>query len=153
MEDPPRDRVSLIRAKLQRFSFEVEEQLPFQHKKELIFLIVFVPMELPFEDAEPDDATIDLGESDIDPFFLVFANEFGNVDDLRLSEFLCHISYFKGEEAREMSQLSMPRSVMALTETASVSPFLSRKPVSDARGSLTMTVAGAGEDSGPYVTT
>ena len=82
VQDPAGDGISLLRKKLQRSRLQIQKQRPLQDEKELVLSLVLVPMELPFKDAQADDAIVDLGQIEVDPFLGVLADHAGNVDDL-----------------------------------------------------------------------
>jgi len=90
VQDPAGDGISLLRKKLQRSRLQIQKQRPLQDEKELVLGLMLVPMELPFKDAQADDAIVDLGQIEVDPFLGVLADHAGDVDDLGLAEFRIH---------------------------------------------------------------
>lgn len=82
MQHPFRDRVSLVRGKFHGFRADVDQQFALKCKKELVFLIMFVPVEFALQDAETDDAVVDPTQRLIVPLFLAVGNQLGDIDDL-----------------------------------------------------------------------
>ncbi len=58
MHDPVRNRKPLSGCELDRPAFQVNYEAPLDHVKELILLVVLMPVELALHDAEPHDAVV-----------------------------------------------------------------------------------------------
>jgi len=67
-----RDCKSLLRGKLDRLIFQIDEEPAINNIKELIFIVVFVPMEFTFDNAKPHDAVVDSTQRLIEPILLAF---------------------------------------------------------------------------------
>jgi len=87
----------LLRFQLDGAVTQVDEQLPFEYKKELVVIVVLVPVIFTLHDAEAHHAVIHLGEGLIEPFVRTFRNELGNVHPFEVVEFhveLCDVVEF-----------------------------------------------------------
>jgi len=62
------DRVALVGAERHRVPIlRVDQQLSVEHEEELVGVVVLVPVELAFDDAEPDDSVIDRRQGFVEP--------------------------------------------------------------------------------------
>lgn len=65
MDDALGHRVGLVDIESDGVAvLEVDEQLALEGEEELIFVVVLVPVEVPFDDPEPYDGVIDPGTRD-----------------------------------------------------------------------------------------
>ena len=87
VHDPFGDGDALARIQFYRLVFEIDEQLPFRNKEELVIIVVLMPMEFAFHDPDSHDAFIHLCQGLIEPFIGTGRHHLGNVDALEVAEF------------------------------------------------------------------
>jgi hypothetical protein len=83
MKHPFRDRITLLWLKRDRLAFKINQELALEDKKEFIFLVVFMPVELPLHNTEANYAVIDLAQGLVIPLLLAGGNQAGNIDELQ----------------------------------------------------------------------
>jgi hypothetical protein len=64
---------SLIRRKLDRFVFQVDEQLARHHEEKLVLLVVVMPVKFTLNDTKSNDTVVDRTKRLIEPFLLAIA--------------------------------------------------------------------------------
>jgi hypothetical protein len=63
-----RDRVALVALERHRVAvLEVDQQPAVEHEEELVLVVVLVPVEVAFDDAEPDDGVVDRRQRLVEP--------------------------------------------------------------------------------------
>jgi hypothetical protein len=68
MHHAPRRGAALMHGELDRLRmFDVDQELSLEHEKELVFVVVLVPVAVPFDDAEPDDGVVDPRQGFVEP--------------------------------------------------------------------------------------
>jgi hypothetical protein len=85
MHYPFRNRKPLSRCELDRLAFQVDYETPLDHVKELILLVVFMPVEFALHDAEPYDAVVHSAQRLVIPRVLAGIDESLNVNALQWS--------------------------------------------------------------------
>jgi len=86
MNDAPRHAAPLVRAERNRVgSLDVDQELAVEDEKELVLVIVLVPMKVAVNHPEPDDGVVDRGERLVKPR-LMRRSLRGHVDQLEVAE-------------------------------------------------------------------
>jgi hypothetical protein len=80
MNDPSGYGVALVTFQSDCLILKVNQEFPLKDEKELIFFIVFVPMEHPFHDAETNYAVIHVTKGLIVPLLLTSGDEAWHVN-------------------------------------------------------------------------
>src|SRR3954452_9736725 len=87
MDHAPRNHKSLARLEVDRSALEIDDEVSVEHKKELIVLVVLVPVILALHDAETDHGVVDLAERLVVPAIGARADQSGHIDDSELRKF------------------------------------------------------------------
>ncbi len=82
MDDPSGDGITLVRFKRDRLIFKINEKLTLEDKKELVFLIVFMPVKFSLYDAEANHAVIHLTQGLVIPLLLTGGDKAGDINCL-----------------------------------------------------------------------
>ena len=82
MHHAARDRNSLARRQLDRPVLEVHDEPALHEEEELILVVVLVPVELAFQDAEANDRVVDAGECLVVPLVSARLYQRGDIDNL-----------------------------------------------------------------------
>ena len=71
VDDAAGDDVALSGVEFDGFVFEIDEELAFDGEKELVVVVVFVPVVFTFDDADADDGVVDFAEGLIEPLVVL----------------------------------------------------------------------------------
>ncbi len=93
MHHAPRDAEPLPRCEFDcpTFFLEVDQETPFHHVEELVFLVVVVPVELALHDAEPHHAIVYAAERLVVPSVFDRPGELPDVNELQETERLVQV--------------------------------------------------------------
>jgi hypothetical protein len=86
MHDPSWNRVTLVGLKGYRFILQINQKPALEDKEELVFLIVFVPMEFSLHHTQANDTVIHLTKRLVVPLLLAGSNEARYVNQLQETE-------------------------------------------------------------------
>lgn len=131
-----------------RLILQINQKLALEDEKELVFLIVFVPMKFPLQNAEANDAIIHLTKGLIVPLLLAGGNEGWYVNQLEETELGIQVDsvmvlFFYGKPPCSMISIACPmpssarmrspsaaaRARISLSATALVMAAVSRSAV------------------------
>jgi hypothetical protein len=96
MDDPSRNRITLVGFKRYRLIFQVNHKLALQYEKELVFFIVFVPVKFSLHNAETDYTVIHLTKGLIVPLLLAGGSEARDVDQLQETKLCIQVDRVAG---------------------------------------------------------
>ena len=74
---------SLLWIQLNHAAFQINDKLALDDVEKLIFVIVLVPMELALQDAQTDNAVVDLTQRLVKPLVLRFLLQFAYVNQMQ----------------------------------------------------------------------
>ena len=83
MDDALGHDKALLRSQLDGAVFEVDEKAALKHKKELVVMVVLVPVILALHDSEANDRVVDLAERLVVPPVATGFHQGGNIDQIK----------------------------------------------------------------------
>lgn len=86
MQDALRDCKSLLRGEFNGLVFQVDAEPPIHNKKELILVVVLVPVEFTSYNSEPHDAVVDPTQRLVKPVLLTFLLQLLDINELKRAE-------------------------------------------------------------------
>jgi hypothetical protein len=103
---------SLIRRELDRFVFQVDEQLAQHHEEKLVLLVVVMPVKFTLNDTKSNDTVVDRTKRLIEPLFLNIGADPIDINDIQETVFDilvdCVGSHFRSPSESEL--LAIPAS-------------------------------------------
>lgn len=80
MHDAFADSDPLVLVERDCLAFEIDVERAFEDEEELVVVVVFVPVKLPFEVPDPHDALIDLSQGPVPPGMVDALQQRGQID-------------------------------------------------------------------------
>ena len=86
MQHALRHGEALLRTQLDGSTLEIDDELSFNHVKELVLIVMLVPMEITVQHAKPDNAIIDLAQGLVEPLVFGLVLKRLHIDELERLE-------------------------------------------------------------------